>query len=116
MNIHIKTDHSIVEQIGKKIKELRLEQNITQAELRKRSGVSVRRIIDVEKGYNCTLLVLVQLLRALDAFYLIELFFAEKEISPIEYAKLMDSKKERQRARRRKLDNIDESEEEFELW
>ncbi|WP_265015327.1 helix-turn-helix domain-containing protein [Wolbachia endosymbiont (group B) of Camptogramma bilineatum] len=42
-------------QLGKKIKQLRLDRGLTQTELGKRIGVSYRQIQKYENGSNCVL-------------------------------------------------------------
>lgn len=103
MDIYEKSDLAVLELIGKKIKEIRIEQNITQNELNSLSGVSKARIGDIERGKNCSLLILIQLLRGLNSLDFLDSFFAEKQISPIEYAKLQGLNTPKQRARK---DNI----------
>ncbi len=98
MDLYSKTDKSILLNLGSKIKESRLEMNITQKELSERSSVSTRTISEIERGGNYTLLSLIALLRALSLLDFLEPFFKEKQISPIEYAKLVDSSKTRKRA------------------
>ncbi len=99
MELYSKTDLDVLLSLGQKVKEIRLEQNITQSKLAKLSGVSLRRVGDVESGENHSVLILIQILRALRSLELLAQFFAEKQISPIEYAKLQSSMKKKQRAR-----------------
>lgn len=98
MDLYGKTDKSILLDIGLKVKERRLEMNISQKELSSRAGVSVRTISEIEKGSNYTFLSLIALLRALFLLDYLEMFLEEKTISPIEYAKLLNSSNKRERA------------------
>lgn len=98
MNLYSKTDSAILLDIGAHIRETRIEQNITQKELETRSGVSARQISDIEGGKNCTILTLISLLRALSILDYLYKFFEEKQISPIQYAKLLEQNKKRKRA------------------
>ncbi|MFI3306507.1 MAG: helix-turn-helix domain-containing protein [Rikenellaceae bacterium] len=99
MELYSKTDLDVLSLLGQKVKEIRLEQNITQSKLAELSGVSLRRVGDVESGENHSVLILIQILRALRSLELLSNFFTEKQISPIEYAKLQGSIKKKQRAR-----------------
>lgn len=109
--IYALTDIAIVKRIGAKIKEARIEQNITQIELAKSAGVSAFSVSSIENGNNTSLLTLVQILRALERFDLLDTFFQEKPISPIAYAKLMEERHVYKRASKRK--NINKTEEEW---
>lgn len=82
------SDMAIVRQIGQQIRKIRLDKNLTQARLQELSGVYRTTIGDLERGGNCSLLVLVQLLRALERFDLLSPFFEARMPSPILYAKL----------------------------
>src|SRR5574344_1019030 len=98
MDRYLLSDASIVERLGSQIKQMRLEQNITQKQLQELSGVSTFSISSVENGGNTSLLTLVQLLRALKRLDMLDAFFVEKQISPIEYAKLQGQQKSRKHA------------------
>jgi transcriptional regulator with XRE-family HTH domain len=87
-NYYTQSDVALVQRIGEKIRKIRLERNITQAKLQTLSGVYRTTIGDVENGKNCSLLVLIQLLRALERLDLLNAFFEEQMPSPVLYAKL----------------------------
>ena len=113
MSLYEKTNNILLQDIVAKLKELRIEQNLTQKVLHSRSGVSIRRISDVEAGKNITILVLIQILRALNSLDYLSSFFEEKKISPIEYAKLMDLQKKKQRAKNTKTKENKEEDSEW---
>ncbi|HHU26665.1 MAG TPA: helix-turn-helix transcriptional regulator [Bacteroidales bacterium] len=98
MDWYIFTDKGLIAKIGEKLRQIRLEQNITQKELAERAGVSLSSVASVEKGNSVSLSTLIAILRALHALHLLDAFFHEPEISPIAYAQMMDGKKMRQRA------------------
>jgi transcriptional regulator with XRE-family HTH domain len=87
-NRYIQSDTALLRQIGSKMRKARLEKNITQAKLQGLSGVYRTTIGDLENGKNCSLLVLIQLLRALERLDLLDAFFEEQMPSPVLYAKL----------------------------
>jgi DNA-binding XRE family transcriptional regulator len=91
-------DAGILQQIGRFIKSTRLNQNKSQEVLAQEAGLNRWTIVQIEKGESVTLITLVQVLRALDAIYVLEHFEVGDEISPIEYARI--KKQERQRASR----------------
>lgn len=95
----MQTNDAILRQIGSKLKELRIEKNMKQAELADASGVSVFTISSVENGKATSLLTIVQLLRALEHLDYLNSFFQEETISPITYAKLMKNNKKKIRVK-----------------
>ena len=99
MDLYTLTNDAIMRQIGSKIKELRLEKSVKQAELADASGVSVFTISSVETGKSTSLLTIVQLLRALEHLDYLNSFFQEETISPIAYAKLMKNNKKKIRVK-----------------
>ena len=90
------TDLAIVAQIGYFIKQTRINQNKTQAELAESAGLNRWTISQIENGEPVSLTSLIQLLRALDALYVLETFKIQDDISPLAYAKL---KKQQQKER-----------------
>lgn len=92
------TDKAIMEKIGEKLKKERLNQNISQAEMADISGLSAFTISGIENHGKCSLTSLVQLLRALQRLEWLEPLLKEEDFSPIEYAKFVHSKKQRQRS------------------
>ena len=113
-DIYALSDIAIVQAIGAKIKEARIEQDITQKELSKMAGVSMFSISSIENGNNTSILTLVQILRALNRFDFLDLFFKEKEISPVAYAKAMEAEVIYQRAGRTKKRKTTDNEEDYE--
>lgn len=99
MDLYAQTNDAIMRLIGSKLKELRIEKNMKQAELADASGVSVFTISSVENGKTTSLLTIVQLLRALEHLDYLDRFFQEKTISPIAYAKLMKNNKKKIRVK-----------------
>ena len=99
MDLYVQTNDAIMRQIGSKLKELRIEKNMKQAELADASGVSVFTISSVENGKTTSLLTIVQLLRALGHLDYLDSFFQEETISPIAYAKLLKNNKKKVRVK-----------------
>ena len=113
-DIYALSDITIIKTIGAKIKEARIEQDITQKELSKMAGVSMFSISSIENGNNTSILTLVQILRALNRFDFLNLFFKEKEISPVAYARAMKAEIVYQRAGRTKKHKNTYDEEDYE--
>ena len=98
MELYALTDNMILEKIGENIKRMRLEHNISQKELAGSAGVAISSIAALERGENVSLKTLIPLLRALNSLHMLSDFLKEPEVSPIEYAKQLDSQKTRKRA------------------
>lgn len=102
---------AIVQELGKRLKQIRLKKNITQYELAKNSGLDRTTISQLENGRPATLLTLVQVLRALDKLDLLNIFSEESAISPLEVAKL--KRQTRKRASGKKITERNEKESEW---
>lgn len=90
------TDDGITKQIGNFIKKTRIAKNKTQAQIAEVAGINRWTVSKMENGESITLSVLIQILRALDALYVLDNFTISKQISPLQAVKLQ--KNERQRA------------------
>ncbi len=94
----------ILARIGEAVRRERLGQNITQAMLASRSGVSINAVKHLETGVGATLGTFVLVCRSLGRDAWIRSFVSQdEEISPIEYVELLKKgkRKERKRARRK---------------
>ena len=91
------SDVAIVKQIGSYLKQMRFQQNKTQAQLASMAGLNRWTISQIENGESITLASFIQILRALDSLFILNAFEVPDEISPLEYAKLKKHKKERVR-------------------
>lgn len=91
------SDGAIVKQLGHYVKQVRLQQHKTQAELATRAGLNRWTISQLENGESVNLMSLIQILRALDSLYVLHTFNVPDEISPLEYAKLKKHQRERVR-------------------
>lgn len=101
------SDKALIKQIGAFVKEHRLRQNKSQAEVAEEAGISRSTLSLLERGETVTTLTLIQVLRVLDKLYLMDAFRVEEQISPIALAKL--EKKKRQRAGKQKRANREAS-------
>lgn len=90
------TDEGIVKQIGNFIKKTRIAKNKTQTQIAEAAGINRWTVGKMENGDSVSLSVVIQILRALDALYVLDGFAVTKHISPLQAVKLQ--KKERQRA------------------
>jgi len=90
------TDKSITEELGDRVKKIRLNKNWTQKDIAEFAGISLKAVQNAEKG-SCTLLNYIKVLRALGLVEVLDSVIPEAStISPLQLAKM---KKPRQRAR-----------------
>jgi len=82
------SDGAILQALGDRLKQERLNQNLTQETLARNSGVSVIVIKRVEDGRGCSVGNFIRLLRSLNKLDNLDLFLPEPGISPIELARL----------------------------
>jgi transcriptional regulator with XRE-family HTH domain len=101
------SDIAIVSKIGEFIKNERLNNNKTQAQLADEAGINRWTISQIENGEAITMISLIQIMRALNILHLLEIFSVKQEISPLELAKMEQNK--RQRARNTDNDNNKQS-------
>ncbi len=94
---------AIAEQLGERLKQARLNTDLTQAELASRTGLNRRTILNAEKG-NVQLKNLVAILASLGMVEQINMFLPVQEISPLQLAKLKGKKRQRaSRTQKKKL-------------
>ncbi len=77
------SDTQIEQELGNRLKNHRLDLNLTQEEVAERSGLSRRTISAIENGEGSTLGTLIAMLRALNALDTLESFLPDPGISPI---------------------------------
>ncbi len=90
---------AIAKELGNRLKQARLNADLTQAEVASRTGLNRRTILNAEKG-AVQLNNLVAILVSMDMTDQLNMFLPGQEISPIQLAKLKGQ--ERQRASRSK--------------
>lgn len=78
---------AIIQEIGKRVKEIRLDKNLTQQELAKMSGISLFTVAQIERGKPVSLAMLIPVLRELRLIDNLELLLPQREISPVELLK-----------------------------
>jgi len=78
------SNSAIIQEIGKRVKEIRLDKNLTQQELAKMSGISLFTVAQIERGKPVSLAMLVPVMRELRLIDNLELLLPQREISPVE--------------------------------
>jgi len=89
------TDQTILKEIGERISTIRLNQNLTQADLAEQAGVSKRTVERLEAGESVQITNLIRLLRSLGLQQRLELLFPAPVPSPIAQLKLQGKKRRR---------------------
>ncbi len=101
------SDSAIVEAIGSFVQDSRLKKNLSQSEVAKRANISRSTLSLLERGETVALTSLLQVLRVLDLFHVLEPFEIKKQVSPIAIAKL--ERDQRKRASSRKKSSSEKS-------
>lgn len=86
---------ALTTRLGERLKQARLNQNITQTDVAERAGITRALVINAEKG-KAQLETFVAILQALGLTAQLDLFLPPQPISPIQLLKLQG--KQRQRA------------------
>jgi len=92
------TDNMILEILGRRIRQERMNQNVTQKALAAKGGVAIIVVQRLEGGKGCGLRAFIKILRALDRLGQIDLFFPEPGISPLLLARYKSKKRMRARS------------------
>jgi len=99
------TDKTIVNHLCLQLRQLRLDQNMTQEQLAERAGLGRATISRIEKGQSVSLLTLIQLLRALNRLELLDAFQqVSPEISPLQMLKEQEPPRYRASGKRNSSD------------
>lgn len=98
-NIYLRTDGDIRLQIGRKIRELRLRQNITQMSLAEQSQISVSTVKKMEAGEISSFDSFMRVLRILGELDIFSPLLKEEELTPNEYLALTEAIKKTRRKR-----------------
>ncbi len=96
MNFEAMGEKAVLEELGRRVQTQRLNANLAQADVARSAGVSRRALQNLESGRDCTLSLLIRVLRAMGKLDQIEALLPEPGLSPIQLAKLKG--RERRRA------------------
>ncbi len=98
-------NETIMQELGKRIQDIRISMNMTQAEMAERSGVALRTIARIEKGESVKVENVLNVLRVLQALPNLELLLKEQVLAPTD---MVDHRKKRKRAASGKKSREDE--------
>jgi len=96
MEFKFMSNSEIQKELGRRLQRERLNQNLTQAELTEKSGISRRTLTSAENGEGPTMDTMICILRGLGLLARFDQFLPEPPMSPVQLAKLRG--KQRQRA------------------
>ncbi|MDH5407525.1 MAG: helix-turn-helix domain-containing protein [Gammaproteobacteria bacterium] len=108
MDFYSLSDNAIVEELGQRLRALRLRKNLTQQALADATMLSVNSIKALEAGRG-KLANFVVVLRELDALEQLDSFIPDTSISPMQLAKMKGKMRERASGYRGKPQTKDES-------
>jgi transcriptional regulator with XRE-family HTH domain len=89
------TDQTVLKEIGERIATIRLNRNLTQADLAEQAGVSKRTVERLEAGESVQITNLIRLFRSLGLLPRLEILFPEPVPSPVAQLKLQGKKRRR---------------------
>jgi transcriptional regulator with XRE-family HTH domain len=89
------SNDAVLEQLGERLRQYRLNKNMTQTALAKEAGVSSRTINRLEHGHSTQLSNLIRLLRSLDLLQNLDALIPEPMPSPIQQMKLRGKSRKR---------------------
>ena len=100
INWKILNDEKVLEQLGKELRRMRLERNLSQAKVAERAGLDRTTVVKLEAGRAATLLTVVQVLRAIGKLELLDVFHEVPQPTPymLVEAQAEYLKKQRKRA------------------
>lgn len=104
-NIYMLADGEICRRIGKKIRNLRLRQNITQMSLAEQSQISVSSVKKIENGKIGSFDSLMRALRILGELDIFSPLLKEEDMSPNKYLEFVEANKKKQRKRAKSTSN-----------
>ena len=97
------TASALAEEMGERLKQARLNQDLTQSEVATLAGVTRKAVLNAEKG-KVQLEILLAIMMALDLTAQLDMFLPRQEISPLQLAKLQGKKRQRASGLRRNTD------------
>lgn len=98
-----KSAAALSEELGERLKQARLNRDLTQSKVAELAGVARKTVINAEKG-KVQLDIFIAIMQALDLTGQLSLFLPEQSISPLQLAKLQGKKRQRASGQRRETD------------
>ena len=95
MTFYAATDQAVLEELGQRLRQRRLDSNLSQAEVAERAGLDRTTIGQLERDGRASLLTMVQVLRALGALDELDAFLPPLGPSPLELARRQGRQRQR---------------------
>lgn len=89
------SDDAILQELGNRIAQNRLNRNLTQNALAEEAGISMRTLHRVEHGTSIHISNMIRILRVLGLLENLETLIPEPAISPIQQVKMQGKKRKR---------------------
>ncbi len=105
---------AIAETLGERLKQARLNANLSQEALALMVGLSKNTIVNVEAG-RTKLETMIAVMQGLGLLDQLALFLPEQSASPIQIAKMKGAKRKRASKKSQELDKLSNNKEESEL-
>ncbi|MCB9231667.1 MAG: helix-turn-helix domain-containing protein [Bacteroidia bacterium] len=95
MDWYSMSDPAIVRELGHRIRQLRLNRNLTQATVAQKAGINRGTLSALENEGSCTLLTLIQVLRSLEELENLDFLLPDEGPSPLQLSRLEQKKRQR---------------------
>lgn len=92
MSLGNASPHAVAVELGERLRQARLNANMTQAEVAEKAGMSRKVVVQAEKG-QVQLHYLIAIMLALDLSNHLDAFLPKQEISPVQLMKLQGRKR-----------------------
>ncbi|HEY7772701.1 MAG TPA: helix-turn-helix transcriptional regulator [Marinagarivorans sp.] len=89
-----KSAAAYAEELGERLRQARLNRNLTQSEVAGLAGVARKTVLNAEKG-KAQLETFIAILIALDLTVQLDVFLPAQQVSPVQLAKLQGKKRQR---------------------
>jgi putative transcriptional regulator len=100
MSFKAKSPAAITAELGERLKQARLNNNLTQAEVAETVGVSRKTVVNAEQG-QAKLEVFVAIMVGLNLTEQLDLFLPKPQTSPLQLIKLQGKKRQRASGQRK---------------
>ncbi len=97
-----RTDGEVLADIGRRLRGYRLQQNVSQADVARRAGVSLRTVQNLESGADSQFSTVVRVLRALGRLDAVDSLLPTPSVSPMRLLETQGRARQRARARGRR--------------
>ncbi len=96
------TDESVLQELGSRIKQLRIERSLTQAKLAEKANISLSTVVRLEGGNSVQMESFIRLLRSLRLLNKFNVVLPEQELHPVELLHTKIKKKQRVSSKHKK--------------